>query len=521
MTSRSTVHHRLSTSRFTRRGAVRAGAGLAAGAALSRPAGPAFAQDATSPITIPEPVVSLPTEDVTFRWIDSGDVKGFFWREFFPKYQEAHPNITMEYQGLPWNEIQQVIPLGVRNGNAPDVFQIPLNIPAAQVANEGWGAALDDVIPDFESFKARFPDGTFVPGITDFNGKTYTMPLTSNRRHGSLLLYNPAYLQEAGLDPSANTFTFEEFREAARTLTEQGAGEYYGLILEGNQVNRFSNFINTMARGAGLYFGTFTGDAPLDWHTGEFVFTSDEHLAAIDLLLALRDDGSVFPGSMALNAPEARSRMPQGDAAMIIQGPWNISQWQEENPDFEFGVAQPPLASPDIEGFFHVGPGGDNQVWIYAESELKEVAADILMYMGSLEGQTAWSEIVGVADIALFPEAQQAAGEDVQANQALEIFSNTIRRGPDSRVANPETALVYQNIVPVQPDYGTIVQGIYTGQLDDPRQAMQDLQDAWNAELERAIEVAVEGGAQVSRDDFVFPNWDPAVDYTDADYEAL
>jgi multiple sugar transport system substrate-binding protein len=513
--------HAVTKARFSRRTAVRTGAALAAGGTLSRSGMWAAAQDAGSAITIPEAQTELPTGNVTFRWVDSGDVKGFFWREFFPKYQEAHPNITMEYQGLPWNEIQQVVPLGVRNGNAPDVFQIPLNIPAAQAANEGWGAALNDIIPDFEAYKARFPDGTFVPGITDFNGKTYTVPLTSNRRHGSLLLYNPAYLDAAGLDPSSNPFTFEEFRQAARTLTEQGAGEYYGLILEGNQVNRFANFINTMARGAGLYFGTLPGDAPIDWHTGEFLFTSDEHLAAIELLLALRDDESVFPGSMSLNAPEARARVPQGDAAMIIQGPWNISQWRKENPDFDFGVAQPPVASAEIEGFFHVGPGGDNQVWVYANSELKEVAADILMYMGTLEGQTAWSEIVGVADIALFPEAQQAEGDDVQSNQALEIFSNTIRLAPDPRVGNPDTAVVYQNIVPVQPDFGTTIQGIYTGQLENPQQAMQDLQDAWNAELERAIEAAQGDGADVSREDFVFPNWDPSIDYTVENYDGL
>lgn len=511
------------TSRFTisRRNAIGGGAALAAGAMLSPGSFTAAAQDAESPITIPEPQVELPTDDVTFRWIDSGDVKGFFWREFFPKYQEAHPNITMEYQGLPWNEIQQIVPLGVRNGNAPDVFQIPLNIPAAQAAEEGWGAALDDIIPNFEEFKAGFPAGSFVPGITDFNGKTYTMPLTSNRRHGSLLLYNRAYMEEAGLDPSETPFTFDTFREAARTLTEQGGGRYYGLIFEGNQTNRFANFVNTMALSAGRSFGTFVGDAPLDWSTGEFVFTSDEHLAGIELLLALRDDDVIFPGSMALNAPEARARIPQGDAAMIIQGPWNISQWRLEAPDFDFGVARPPVASEDVQGLFHVGPGGANQVWVFADSKLKEIAADILLYMGSLEGQIAWSKIVGVADMALFPEAQSEMGDDPEATKALDIFSETVILGPDARVRNPDAALVYQNIVPVQPDFGTVVQGIYTGQLEDPAQAMQDLQDAWNEEFERAIGAAQEEGAEVSRDDFVFANWNPTTDYTDDDYAAL
>jgi multiple sugar transport system substrate-binding protein len=66
-----------------------------------------------------------------------------------------------------------------------------------------------------------------------------------------------------------------------------------------------------------------------------------------------------------------------------------------------------------------------------------------------------------------------------------------------------------------------VVQGIFTGQLEDPKAAMLDLQDRADAELERAIKAAQDKGAQVSRDDWVFPNWDPTRDYTEADYEAL
>lgn len=522
MTTARYRSRRITNSRLSRRTALKAGAGLAAGAALSRAGLPALAQDAASPITIPEPVTQLPTGNATLRWIDSGDVKAFFWRAFFEEYQKAHPNITIEYQGLPWNEIQQIIPLGVRNGNAPDVFQIPPNVPAAQAVAEGWGAAFDDIIPNFAEYKARYPSGVFVPGITDFDGKTYILPFTSNRRHGSLLLYNRAYMTEAGLDPSTTPFTWDQFREAARVLTEQGAGQYYGLIFEGAQTNRYSAWANALGSMSGRKVGFFSGDAPIDWKTGEFAFTADEFVGAIELLLALRDDGSIFPGSSSLNAPEARARVPQGSAAMIIQGPWNVSQWRQESPDFDFGVAQTPIASTGVSPTYHVGPGGSNPMWVYSDSQYKEIAADIFSYVGSVEGQKAWAQIVGVADPALFPEAQSvAAGDDPEAARVIELFEQEIRLAPDPRVRNPDAAEVFQQIQPVQPDYGTTVQGMFSGQIGDIRGAMQGLQDAWTAELDRAIKAAQDAGAQVTRDDFVFANWDPARDYTDADYAAL
>ena len=54
-----------------------------------------------------------------------------------------------------------------------------------------------------------------------------------------------------------------------------------------------------------------------------------------------------------------------------------------------------------------------------------------------------------------------------------------------------------------------------------PKAALQDLQDRSNAEFERAIKEAQDEGAQVSRDDWKFSNWDPKQDYTLEMYEAL
>ena len=47
---------------------------------------------------------------------------------------------------------------------------------------------------------------------------------------------------------------------------------------------------------------------------------------------------------------------------------------------------------------------------------------------------------------------------------------------------------------------------------------MEDLQARSEAELERAIKAAQGAGAEVSRDDFVFSNWDPTVDYSEEMY---
>ena len=91
-------------------------------------------------------------------------------------------------------------------------------------------------------------------------------------------------------------------------------------------------------------------------------YTNSLYVEAINVLLRLRDDGSVFPGTLSMNAPEARARMPQGAAGMILQGPWNIPIWLRESPDFNFNIAGQPLLDPPTLIPVTVGPGGDNDL---------------------------------------------------------------------------------------------------------------------------------------------------------------
>lgn len=515
MTTRRMRPNHIGDSRLTRRTAVRAGVGLVAGATLGKRGLHAVAQDAATPIVLPDVAVPLPTGEVTLRWIDSGGIKADFFRPLFEEFQRRHSNIAVDYQVLPWPEISRVIPLGVQNRSAPDVFQLPPEITAAQAVAEGWIAPLSEVIPDLETWKAAFPPGIFLNGFTDFNGTTYTFPIHSNKRYSSLLFYNAPYFEQAGIDPQT-PLTWDQFREAARKLTEQGNGEYFGLIIDGNQTNSFAINCGNLARMAGAAAGELTGTNYIDWRTGEFVFTAGEMVAAIELLLAIRDDGSIFPGSSSINAQEMRAQFPNGVAGMMLQGPWNVPQYRREAPDFAFGLASQPVPNGGEVTPLTVGPGAADSFFVYAESQLKAVAGTLLSYIGSEEGQIAYQTITKGATGVVFPAANELAGGDPLSLKALQIYDEQMRSGPDPRVRNPDTSLVYEAFRTPQPDLGQIIQGLYVGQLDDIAESLQDLQDRTSAELDRAIAAARERGAQISRDDFVFADWDPTVNYIEA-----
>jgi multiple sugar transport system substrate-binding protein len=453
--------------------AAAAGA-LVACAPTAAPA-PEAAAPAAGPVTcekgdicIPEAATDLPTEDVTFRWLDSGDTKAVFWREFFEKYQAAHPNITVQYDGLPWNEIGKIVPLAISSGNLHDVFSIPSGITSAQAYSEGWLQPYEGLLDDLDEIKAGYPAGTFVEGINVFDGKTYCLPHSTSKRTNTMTLYNQGYLEEAGYDPSANLMNWDDFRDAAAKVTANGNGSYYGIILGGNQLGRWGNVVRDLARFAGHSVVNNTLD-DLDLTTGEYSFNSDEYVAAMELLLAMNDDGSFFPGYLSINAPQARAQIAQGAAGMILQGLWCLPQWKAENPDFNWNAAHTPAMDPANISPLHVSTATGNEMWLYSGSELTSISADIMRYWVSLDGQYAWNAVAGVSDPGYDPRAMETASDDERELNALRIQNGMFKVGPSPLIRNPETAKVNLEMKAITPNFNEVIQGLMAGQLNDAK----------------------------------------------------
>lgn len=466
---------------------------------------------------IPDSGAKLPTSNVTLRWMDSGDVKAEFFKAFFPAYTKKHPNIQVQYDGTSWNQITEVVTLGFRNGTAPDVFQLPPTITAAQAESNGWIGALDDIVPNWPEVKKRFPPGMFAQGITDFGSKTYGYPFTANKRINNLLLFNQDYMEKAGYDAGSKPLSWDEFRAACKKCTEQGAGKYYGLIIGIAQSGQLPGFVDTLAEMAGLHGGTVpltSNGAEFNFQTGQYQHSSPEYVSAVELLMAIKSDGSIFPGSVSLDAPGARGRMPQGLSAMILQGPWNIPIWTKASADFHLGLQLPPQQDPNKIWPLTYGPGGSN-TWYYAAStQLGPVVGDMFAYIGTLDGQIMWAHYDPAGDPAAFPEALAKAQLDPLSAKAAKLAADYTRIRPDPSVKNSDVFKVFEAFQQPTPSLNDTLVGLFTGELTDVKQTMKSLQDRMNAALDDAIKTAQQRGANVSRDDFIFADWDPSKDYT-------
>lgn len=465
---------------------------------------------------IPDPSRPLPGAKAQIRWQDSGDNKENFFKPFFAAYQKKHPNVTVNYTGSDWSQIQQVISLGIRNGSEPDVFQLPSQISIPTAVQNKWLGAYDDIIENWADIRNSYPPGVFVNGVTDFGGKTYAIPLVGGQRFNDLLLYDKDISQQSDVDFS-QVSTWDDFRSSLKKITKKGAGKYYGLIVGLAQSGSLSGPISVMAEMAGLH-GGLAGNASglgINWKTGEFNFTDPIAIAAIELFLAIHSDGSFLPGSVSLTQDNAHDRFPQGVAAVIFDGPWSIVQWETENAGFSFDANIPPQQDPNNVWPTTYGPGGNGK-WVYkAHSSNAPFIGDIFSYLTSDTAQTIWGQLDRAADPPPRLNSLSKAKLTELERKSVDLAKQYMVIAPEPAARNQDISQVYENLKAPTPAYSDVIVGLLTGQIKSSVQAaMKDLDTRYNKALDDAIALVNKRGGKVSRDDFVFKDWNPKSPYS-------
>ena len=461
------------------------------------------------PASFSFPDTKLPSGATKISMVDSGDLKANYWSALAKAYQTKHPNVTVNYNGTNWNTIQQSITLGLQNGTAPDVFQLPGGVTIGQAIQEGWVMAFEDVVPDFQKIIKAYPAGSSANGVTEFSGKTYLYSPSSNIRLGDGMLYNTKLVEDAGYDPK-DAISWDDFRAMLKKITKKGAGKYYGIIAGLTQGNQLNQPVADLAKLAGASFN-YSG---IDWKTGQYNYTDSRVVDAMELFLAIKADGSFFPDSVSMDAPGARGRFPLGVAGVLMQGAWNIRPWQQSNPDFEFGIALPPREDPKSKHMLSYGPGGSNYYVINSKTHAGKAIGDIIAYTMAKEGQTLWAQADGCGDPAQYPGVYDHVPLSPLEKRAQSLAEANMVITPEPAVRNPDINIVYQNMTALTPNFSQVCVGLFTGQLSGVKEQFQKLNDASEKALDVAIAAAKKQGAKVSRDDWVFSDFDPDKSYS-------
>jgi multiple sugar transport system substrate-binding protein len=282
-----------------------------------------------------------------------------------PMFEAAHPNIMVEAVNIPYDQFRRKLLTSMAGGTAPDLIRSDI-IWVPEFADMGALAALDEVMPDFDTYKdAVFPG----PLSTNyFKGHYYGLPLDTNTR---VLVYNKDMFTAANV--AAPPTTMEEFLAVCEQIKALGADKY--CFADGG----------TYAWAVNPWIWSFGGDVTdpdITVATG-YLDGPDTQLA-YEFLKGLVDEGYMHPGILG-GGVDTWGGFGNDEIAMILEGPW-FQPFFGTDKDYDYALMP-------------AGPGGSvsvvggEDIVMFQQSKHKEAAAEFIRFMLSEETQLIMSEV--------------------------------------------------------------------------------------------------------------------------------
>lgn len=264
-----------------------------------------------------EPVV------VTFAsWVHS---EGDYWGQMADAFHKIHPNITIEFQDVPFEEMHDKLLTQIAAGNPPDAAYLDSGN-VGDFAQRSALVNLEDYIAKSKAIDKKDYVPAFLTAAT-FEKNMYGLPIDGE---STGLFYRTDRFEEAGLDPNKPPTTWEEFQQYAEKLTNVDQKKY-GFIV--------------FAPEAAYYWYPWLwqagGDTLNPKDPNDVIWDSPEGQKAADFYVNLaKYSPADFLNS---NSWDGRVAFANGDVAMYVAGAWFAGTLLTEFPDATGKWAAAPL----------------------------------------------------------------------------------------------------------------------------------------------------------------------------------
>jgi multiple sugar transport system substrate-binding protein len=284
---------------------------------------PVFSQD-DAPLDLGNlsPNIPSPTEPVTVSfasWVGGGAS----WQQLAAQFQELYPNITIEFQDTPFEEMRTRMLTQVAANNPPDAALLNM-IDVAEFSARNALLNLDPYIAESTAVNIDDYVTAFLQAM-QFEGSTYGLPVWAETTG---LFYRTDLFEAAGIE--APPTTWEEFRAAAEALTNPDERQY-GFIM--------------FAPEAAYYWYPWLwqagGDTLNPEDPNDVIFDSEAGQRAAEFYIGLRD--FTPPDFWNSNSWDGRVAFAEGTVGMYVAGAWFAGTLQSEFPDIEGKWAMAPL----------------------------------------------------------------------------------------------------------------------------------------------------------------------------------
>jgi len=370
-----------------------------------------------------------------------------------------------------------VISLAYQSNQMPDVISgLPTGMSFVDGARQGWILPLDDLISDELREKNS---AYFMESINMVDGKLYTLPFVG---YVFRLAVNLDAFEAAGVDPDAIK-TYDDLIAAAKAITEWGAAQdpkVYGFMLPTGEWNWIWD---------GMYYGSlcrYNGGFYYDFKTGKVDFESIRPV--MELYLAMKEDGSLFPGGVEMINDPARQQFSEGTVGMIMAATWDVGVFNDQFPaKINWKCVNLPTLDGELHGKGFINGGG----YIMISSSTKYPEACMKWFEYLLSDEVLEGYYSGGYGLPIRP--------DIAANAAVKPEKTGF-----ADFANTEIDAIYPPLFPYsapEPNYGNYLNQIMTGDISID-EAIALLNMLYNAAIEEEVSF---GGDQSP---YIYPNFD-------------
>jgi len=294
-----------------------------------------------------------------------GDEITTFRDVVLPAFNALYPNITVETQEIPYNDLRQKLVTGIAGGVLPDVLRSDI-VWVPEFADQGVLLALDEEMADFDALAAQVFPGPL--STNKWGDHYYGLPLDTNTR---VIFMNSAVFEAAGV--TAPPTTIEEFETALVAIRDTLGEGVYGYAEGGTGGWNVLPWIWS--------FGGAVTDPGLTTASG--YLNGEGSVAAVSKLKEWLD-GDLMSPSILGGGTATSDQFGNGQTGTVLEGPWMPNIFANQFPELGFGYVPVPA-----------GPGGSQSVVggedivVFNTTENKDAALAFVRHMLSEETQLA------------------------------------------------------------------------------------------------------------------------------------
>ena len=280
----------------------------------------------------------------------------------------AETGIEAEIQVIPWGDYWTLLEASAGGGDMPDVMWMHSN-EVQRYMSAGLLMDLTDFLPGSAVNMDGFPQD--IIELYTYDGRYYAVPKDIDT---IAIWYNVGMFEEAGVDFPNDTWTWEDFYDAAVALT--GDGQYGVAWGPGNNQDGFWNVIYSM------------GGYVINEDRTRSGFDNPNTIAAMEFVERLVRDAA--PSIEVLAGVDQQVHFEAGIVGMITMGSWMVPAFRENDFFIEnASVAVLPMSDDGRRVSIYNGLG-----WaVSAATDMPEEAKALVEWFGTREMQLKQAEL--------------------------------------------------------------------------------------------------------------------------------